>query len=802
MNAQSLLSKMTIEEKCALLSGYTTFGSRPLPKRGIPAMLLSDGPHGLRKQSGAADHLGIAGSEPATCFPTAAAMANSWDEQLGEEVGTALGEEAVGQGVSVLLGPGLNMKRDPLCGRNFEYFSEDPYLAGKMAASYVRGIQSKGGAACPKHFAVNSQETRRMASDSILDERTLREIYLTGFEIVVREARPKTIMTSYNKVNGTYANENAHLLQDILRKEWGFDGTVVTDWGGSNDHVLGVKNGSTLEMPAPGLGSARDLLAAVKAGELSEKDIDARVEEMLKLIEETQTAVNAKHAYDEAAHHALARKAAGECVVLLKNEENILPLKAGQKVALIGDFAETPRYQGSGSSVVNATQVDTLKDKILDSGLSLAGYAQGFERNGAQNAKLRDEAVALAKNAEVVLFCMGLSEANESEGAERTNMRVEQNQIDVLNALYEVNQRIVVLFFSGSAVETPWIDRAKAVVYAGLGGQAGAGALLDVVSGRLNPSGKLAETWPMQYEDAPAMVFPSVGKTAEYREGIFIGYRYYDTANVAVRFPFGFGMSYTSFVYSDICVKDNAVQFTITNTGTVDGVEISQLYIKKSDSQIFRPAKELKGFARTALQAGESRTVSISLDDKAFRYWNVKTSAWEEEGGNYQIMIGASSTDIRLETEVERQGTDAPAPYDKEDLACYWRADIKNVSDASFAALLGTPIPDGGQAPIDRNMTLGDVIHGRSPVFWLVWLVLTQLKQGAEKKGKADLNLLFLYNMPLRAIAKMSGGMVSMEMVDGMVLELRGFWIIGFLWVIIAFFKNLIQNGRMEAKLK
>ena len=727
-----ILPSLTLEEKCALLSGQTTFGSRALPKRGIPAIQCSDGPHGLRKQAGDADHLGIAGSMPATCFPTAAAMANSWDTALGEEIGAALGEEAAGQGVSVLLGPGLNMKRDPLCGRNFEYFSEDPYLAGKMAAAYIRGIQSKGVAACPKHFAVNSQETRRMASDSVLDERTLREIYLTGFEIAVKEGKPQAIMSSYNLVNGVYANENAHLLQDILRGSWGFDGAVITDWGGSNDHALGVKNGSTLEMPAPGLGPARELIRALKDGKITEADIDARAAELLRLIDETYEAAAAKPAYDEDAHHALARKAAGECVVLLKNENDILPLAAGTSVALIGDFAETPRYQGAGSSVVNPTRVDSLKEKIRDSGLSCAGFARGFERLGGKNDALRNEAVALAEKADVVLLCMGLGEANETEGAERLHMRVEENQIELLNAVAAVNENVVVLFFSGSTVETPWLDRTKAFVYAGLGGQAGAGALLDVLEGKINPAGKLTETWPMEYADTPVQEYPSTGKTSEYREGPFIGYRYYGTAGVPVRFPFGFGLSYTQFEYSGLRIDETGACFTVANTGGRSGTEIAQLYVSKKQPEVFRPKRELKGFVRVELAAGESREVFIPFDGKTFRYWNVKTNTWEEEAGDYAIEIGASSEDIRLAGELECVGTDAPAPYEPGSLGGYETGQIRDMPDETFAALLGCELPSKGKAKLDRSITFGELNRGRSPIFWIVWLVLTLLKKSGE----------------------------------------------------------------------
>ena len=411
MKNAEIIQQLNLEQKCALLSGETVFTTRGYKKAGIPSVTLSDGPNGVRKQAGAADHLGLNPSVPATCFPTAATVACSWDPALGEQVGQAMGEEAAAQEVSVLLGPGLNTKRSPLCGRNFEYFSEDPYLSGKMAAGYVRGIQSEGISACPKHFAVNSQELRRMASDSVVDERSLRELYLTGFEIVVKEAHPKTIMSSYNLINGTYANENAHLLQDILRKDWGFDGAVVTDWGGSNDHALGVKNGSTLEMPAPGGDAVRELLKAVETGKITKADVDARLDELLTLVFDTHAAVeNHSREFDADAHHALARRAAAESTVLLKNEEGLLPLAAGARVAVIGDFAETPRYQGAGSSAVNSIKVDTFLECLKESGLNSVGFATGFDRQGKPDAAKKAEAAALAAKADVVLLCLGLDE--------------------------------------------------------------------------------------------------------------------------------------------------------------------------------------------------------------------------------------------------------------------------------------------------------------------------------------------------------------------------------------------------------
>ena len=802
-NTELLLKNLTLEEKCALLSGAETFKTRGMPKHGIPQIWLSDGPHGLRKQAGESDHLGLNPSVPATCFPTASAVANSWDAALGEEIGAALGEEAAAQEVSVLLGPGLNMKRNPLCGRSFEYFSEDPYLAGKLAAGYIRGIQSKGVAACPKHFAVNSQETRRMASDSIVDERTLREIYLTGFEIAVKEGHPRSIMSSYNLVNGTYANENKHLLMDILRGEWGFDGAVITDWGGSNDHALGVKNGSTLEMPAPGGDSVRELLAAVESGKITEADIDARLSELLPLVFDTKAALDAApREFDAAAHHALARRAAEESLVLLKNEGALLPLAADTKVAVIGDFAQNPRYQGAGSSMVNSTQVDALLDKLIDSAVNVIGYQQGFDRHGKPDAALQKSACELAAQANTVILCMGLDEIAESEGLDRSNLRLAQNQVELLQAVAAVNPKIVVVLYSGSVVETPWLDNCQALLYAALGGQAGAGAVADALTGKVNPCGKLAETWPLTYADIPSAAdFATRRKTVEYREGLYIGYRYYTTAEKAVRFPFGYGMSYTTFAYSDMAADEQGVSLTVTNTGSVAGTEIVQLYVAKKNGQIFRPVKELKGFARVTLAPGEKQRITIALDDKAFRFWNVKADRWEIEGGEYELLVGASVEDIRLSEKITVQGTATVHPYEDVDLGCYYKGDVLSVSDADFEKLLGHPIPNG-KTKIDRNLTLGELNHARSPLGWLVWLVLTILLDVSYKRGKPDLNILFQYNMPLRALAKMTNGAISMGMVDGIVMELQGFWILGLVRVMYEAIKNVVLNAQMEKRLR
>ena len=790
---KELIAQMTLEEKASLLSGGGQFYTKTVKRLGIPSMYLSDGPHGIRKQAGAADHLGLNASLPATCFPTAATVANSWDIELGEELGRYLGEEAVAQGVNVLLGPGLNMKRSPLCGRNFEYLSEDPYLAGKMAAAYIRGIQSQGVAACPKHFAVNNQELLRMHNDSIVDERTLREIYLTGFEIAVKEGNPLSLMSSYNRINGTYASENHRLLRSILVDEWGFKGFVVTDWGGSNDRVDGLKAGNHLEMPSTGGDSDREVVSAVKSRRISEALVDEMLDEYLQVLFATSIPENAP-AFDREQHHQFAQKVAIKSIVLLKNNDALLPLNRGTKIAVIGDFAETPRYQGFGSSVVNPTKLDKPFDSLAAGSLNVIGYTTGYKRHGGKDEGLLKAAVDMAQRADAVLLYMGLDERSEAEGMDRKHMHINQNQIDVLNAIAAVNPKIVAVLSGGSPFEMPWLDKCKAVVHGYLCGQAGAGAMADILSGKANPSGKLAETWPISQEETPTFkYFPGVLKTTEYREGIYIGYRYYNTADVSVCFPFGYGLSYTTFEYSDFCVNDQEVSFVITNTGALAGSEIAQVYVGMKDSKIFRAARELKGFAKVYLEAGESKTVSIILDDKAFRYFNTETGQFEIEVGTYSIEVGASIQDIRLTSEIAVAGTNAPIPYDAEKLCSYYTEKVSNVSDSEFAALLGRPIPNSEwdrSKPLGRNDTFFQLSYAKGWVGRLVYLILTARKNKAEKKGKPDLNTLFQYNLPFRGIAKMMGGAVDMAMADAILEVFNGHFFKGFGHLISAWLRK------------
>ena len=795
------INSLTLEEKAAFLQGWSTWTSYEKKNSGIPVCFLSDGPHGLRKQAGAGDHLGLNASIPATCFPTAATMANSWDEALGEELGRALGREAAANGVNVLLGPGLNMKRSPLCGRNFEYFSEDPYLAGKMAAAYIRGIQENGVAACPKHFAVNSQELRRMAMDSVVDERTLREIYLTGFEIAVKEGKPRSIMSSYNKVNGTYANENAHLLKEILRDDWGFDGFVVTDWGADNDHALGVKNGSNLVMPAPGPDAAIGLVNAVKEGRVSEADLDERLKELFRVLVSADEAMKkAPKSFDKDAHHALARKCAEQSIVLLEND-GILPLDRNAVVGIIGDFARNPRYQGAGSSMVNPTRLDNLYDCLRAAGVSIAGYAQGFDRRKPNpDQKLIDEAVRVAEAAPVVLLCVGLDEIAESEGMDRSNMELSKGQRELIEAVCKVNRNVVLVLSGGSPFVIPGSFRAA--IHGYLGGQAGAGAMADALLGKVNPSGKLNETWPLQLEDTPACAyFPSKERIAEYREGLYIGYRYYDTANVPVRYPFGHGLSYTTFLYSDIHAEKDRVTFTIANAGAWDGAEVAQVYVSCKDGNVFRPQKELKGFAKVYLKAGESRTVSVSLDDKAFRYFNVKTNRWEVESGIYTISVASDAAHVRLSANIRVEGTNAPAPYGA--LPGYESGRITRISEVEYRDLLGHPIPDGHWGgELTRNDAICQLYYAKAGAARLVYKILTHMKEKSEAKGIPDLNILFVYNMPFRALAKMSGGLMSDRMVDDVVLLVNGHFWRGLGRLIGDFFRNRRANKAFMRKIR
>lgn len=793
MKYKDLISQMTLEEKASLLSGDTFWTTKAIERLNIPAMCLSDGPHGLRKQAEHGDHLGLVQGIKATCFPTSATVANSWNSEVCEQIGRGIGREAAANQVNVVLGPGLNIKRNPLCGRNFEYISEDPYLSGKLAAGYIRGIQSEGVSACPKHFAANSQEHLRMTNDAIIDERTLRELYLTGFELAVREGQPKAIMSSYNKINGEYANENKKILRDILVDEWGFHGMVVTDWGGGNDFVAGIRSGSHLEMPATGGDSAQQLVAAIKEGRIDTSLVDERVSEFLEVLFDTR--ITGEISVDYSAHHNIAQKAAEESAVLLKNE-NILPLKANTKVAVIGAFANKPRYQGAGSSLVNCYQLDSVLDVIGEYNVQMVGYAQGYSHIGQSNVKKCEEAVNLAKNAEVALVYIGLDEINEVEGSERASMKLSENQIALLEALHQSSTPIVAILHCGSPVEMSWEKYCDGVLHGYLAGQAGARALLNILVGAVNPSGKLAESYPFSYEDVSTYhYYPGKEYTSEYREGLYVGYRYFLTTGKEVRYPFGFGLSYTEFQYSNIAVHDNGVTFTIKNTGSCAGSEIAQLYVGHPSSCVYRPKYELKGFDKVSLEPEQSKEVSIPFDNLTFRFFDIFSNQFQVEEGAYEIRIGASCADIRLSTQHRVHGVVAnniPELSEK-----YFTGEVQAVTDDEFRVLLGRKLPPSTwdrSRPLERNDSIAQMVYAKS---WLARLVIRTLyikKNNAIKKGTPDLNVLFLITMPFRAIGKMTNGALSMEMVDGILVIVNGHFFSG----VKKLFKSWRKHRRRE----
>lgn len=791
-----------------MLSGASEWDSRGNERAGIPSFVMSDGPHGVRRQLGAGDHLGLGQSKPATCFPTAGTVANSWDPALAEEMGEALGKEAHDLDVNVLLGPGLNIKRNPLCGRNFEYYSEDPQVAGHMAAGLVKGIQSNGISACPKHFAVNSQELRRQASNSVIDERTMREIYLTAFEITVREAHPWTIMTSYNEINGVYAHENKHLLQEILRDEWGFDGMVVSDWGGSNSAVDAVKAGGSLEMPSPGFTSVRELVGAVQAGTLAEADLNARAAEVAKIARLTKTeGVGRDDLLKDdiaAAHHAVARHVAENSSVLLKNVDGTLPLPAGVNVAVVGDMAKVARFQGSGSSKVNATREENLLDELTRTeGVNVAGYAQGYDRQGARNQGLIDEAVALAGKADVVVAVVGLDERSESEGLDRSTMAIPQVQNDMVDALVATGKPVVIVLIAGSPVELPWYDGVSAILYIGLSGQAGASATANALTGKVNPSGHLAETWPIQYADAPnSGWYPAIGRDAIYREGPFVGYRYYTTAGVPVRFPFGYGLSYSSFSYADLKVDDNGVEFTVANDSDVPGATVAQLYVRGPQGGVLRPDRELKGFAKVQLDAHESKTVRIEFDRYTFRHFDTESNAWHVESGEWTLMVGTNVEDILLTATHEVKGDVDPKPADPA-LGSYLTGKVKEVADDEMTALFGHwVVAPGKPVTFGANDPISSWADSKGFVARTVAKVLTNREESVrEKTGQPDLNTLFILNMPPRAMSKMTQGMIDSAMVQAIVKIANRHTFRGIGSFIAGFFRNQSANKRTEKEL-
>ena len=759
MKYKHLIDQMTLEEKASLMSGADFWNSKGVPRLGIPGMMLTDGPHGLRKQVGKADHLGLHDSVPATCYPTAAALANTWDEALLEDMGRHLGLEAASEGVSVLLGPGCNIKRSPLCGRNFEYFSEDPYLSGKMASALIRGIQENGISACVKHFAANSQELHRMTNDSLVDERTLREIYLPSFEMAVKEGGVKCLMTSYNRVNGTYANENEHLLQDILYGEWGYQGMVVSDWGGNNDRVAAIKAGSTLEMPASHGVTDRQIVRAVRSGKLEEAVLDREVDKYLNMVYSTMDHIHGK-TYDQAVHHDIAGRVAEKCAVLLKNEENMLPIGA-ETVAVIGDFAGKPRYQGAGSSRINPSKLENGLDQLKANGANVVGYAPGFRRDGKLDKLLLRQACNLAAKADKVLLWLGLDEGGEAENVDRADMVLPENQITLLDALVKVNRNIIVVLSCGCAMETPWDTDVKALLHGYLGGQNGAAALARIITGNVSPSGHLSETMPIRYEDVPsASWYPGAWDYTQYREALYVGYRYFDTAGKDVKYPFGHGLSYTTFEYTGLEADDASVRFKVKNTGAVPGETVAQLYIAAKTGGMFRPAQELKGFARVFLEPGEEKEASVAINDRSFAVWSVAENNWVVEPGAYELRIGQSSRDIRLTAEVTRTGETAANPYAGDVFTPYYAGDAHHIPDESFAALLGRELPgdDRGHNPVigfNDPISLGARLSGG--VGRIVYEVLNLSRRvlwALDLREKAN-NLMFVMDMPWRSVGRM-----------------------------------------------
>lgn len=784
MKHQDIISKMTLLEKVILTSGKNFWESQEILAHHIPSIFFADGPHGIRKQALAADHLGLNESLKATCFPTAVTIASSFDKELGEEIGVCLGKEALAQKVNVLLGPGLNIKRNPRCGRNFEYFSEDPYLAGNMAGSYVKGIQSNGISACLKHFACNSQEEKRMTLNSVVDERALREIYLTGFEIAVKEAKPKTIMSSYNLINGVYANENEHVLKEILRNEWGYDGVVLTDWGGENDRVKGLIAGNEMEMPGAGGDTVHDIMVAIKEGRLEESVLDENIDRLLDLILTTSKPFEGdkKYEFDVEKHHAFAVKCAEESMVLLKNEDNILPLKEKTKVALVGDFAMTPRYQGAGSSLVNCTKLENTLDIVKEYDFEYLGHEKGFHRFGKKSNGLIKKALKLASQAEVVVVYLGLDEAIEAEGLDRKNIKINDNQVELLKALKEAGKKVVGVLHAGSVVEMPWLKYCDALLNAYLPGQGGARAVLNVLTGKVNPSGKTAETYPLSYDDVPSKVdFPAKGSSIYYRDSIFVGYRYYNKVNKDVLFPFGFGLSYSKFEYSDLKVDEKGVSFTITNSSDVDGKEIAQLYVSKVDSKIYRSAPELKGFVKVSLKAHESKNVRIDFDEYTYRFFDVKKNAWNKEAGEYQLLVGASSRDIRLQDKINIEGD---VLEEVSDIPTYYSGDIQNVSDNEFKLIYQNDLPSTSlnfikknRIYVDYNTTVNELRYAKG---WtgrffsgVIRFAIGLLKVFGDVKTSNTL-VMGVLHQPMRGLSRMTGGALTYKQLDGLIKMFNG----------------------------
>lgn len=782
---KDLISQMTLKEKASLCSGKDFWHLKSIERLGLPEIMVCDGPHGLRKQNAENKKVGIGNSYPATCFPTAVTTACSWDRDLIYKMGQALAEECLQHGVSVLLGPGVNMKRSPLCGRNFEYFSEDPELAGEMGAAFIAGVQSKGIGTSLKHFAGNSQEMKRMTSNSIIDERALREIYLRAFEKAVKKSQPWTVMNAYNLLNGTYCSENDWLQNKVLRNEWGFKGAVVSDWGAVNDRVAGLNAGNDLEMPSSGGVNDAKIVEAVKCGVIDETTLDERVDKLIDII--LKGAANKKPGYkfDVKAHNLLSRQIAEQSMVLLKNDGNILPLKRveGEYVAVIGAFADNPRYQGAGSSIINPTMIDSGRRAFNNSPISVK-FADGYDRSGKRKNEdaYITEACNLAKNASKAVVFIGLTDDYESEGFDRSTMKLPDGHNRLVEAVSRVNDNVIIVLEGGSPVEMPWADDVKAILNAYLGGQSVAPAIVDVLTGKANPCGKLAETYPVCLKDTPTSFrYPDSKEDVQYRESIFIGYRYYDKVERNVRFPFGFGLSYTSFEYSDIKLKKKnltkgegaKVTFTIKNTGDVAGSEIAQVYVAKPESKIFRAPKELKGFVKIHLDPGEEKKVSVELDDRAFAFWNTATEDWCVESGEYKILVGASSRDIRLEAVAKMKSEDDEAIVDlRESAGVYFDGDPARAREDDFKVIYGGEFK---LAPEITSDSLNNSIE-RSKDKGLAKFIYNTVDLAMKPKGGVGSSMITntIMQTPIRNYVSMSNGLFTEDMADGLLKVFEG----------------------------
>lgn len=789
MKHPEIVKKMTLEQKAAFVSGFNYWQLEESKELGLPQIMLTDGPHGLRKKNPekkASDGVGLGNSVPTTCFPPASTSSCSWDPELLKEEGEALAEECLKEQVSVVLGPGTNIKRSPTCGRNFEYFSEDPFLAGKCSAGFVNGVQSKGIGTSLKHFACNSQEAFRMIINEIVDERTMRELYLTAFEICVKEAQPWTIMNSYNRINGVYASQNEWLQEKVLRNEWGFNGLVVTDWGSSVDRIPGLKYGTDLEMPSSGDLNTKKIIAAVNNGELSEDILNKRVDKVVELIMKAKKVLSDKHTYDKEAHHAISRKVAEGSMVLLKNDDNILPIKKGQKVAVIGELASSPRFQGAGSSVINPTKLDNALDELKKLGVDVI-YAQGYVKNKDNvDSALIEEAVNAAKNANVALVFAGLTDEFEGEGYDRTNIEMPNCHNELISQVAKANKNTAVVLAGGSVIRMPWINEVKGLLNTGLGGQAVGSATANILTGAVNPSGKTSETYPLEYSDNPTFGnYPSGPVTSEHRESVYIGYRYYDKANKDVLFPFGYGLSYTSFEYSDIKISSDSIKdtdtlkvsFKVKNTGNIDGAEIAQLYVADKDSTIFRPVKELKGFKKVFLKAGEEKEIEIELSKRAFAFYNVNLGDWMVETGEFDILVAASSRDVKLSATVNVESTvDAVIPDYKSTAPAYYTADIANMKDEQFEAILGSKLPSNEPdttKKIDIYCCLNDARHTKwgGKICNLIEGIMS--KMGSAENGDGKMLAAMATQIPIRNFISMSMGVFSPEMADGLLMILN-----------------------------